>query len=240
MRFWSTLTACGLAAAAAASELHPVDLRVSLMMAPETEDIDVTYRVPGLGVSGSTDGIDAGWRFEAGLATVLAGGSSNVRLIGGAWFFYSNQENDAVEPGEREIPVMTGPMDYMAMGIDLYIALNLRVTRHIEVEFGPFVGIGATRYTDSGVEAGNEDGRVEETGHGEYEEAGLALAITLRPPSRRFLVSLGVRALTSRGEAENAFDTEDEDGNLVSDGLIQEVEIRQNGFTPYLTVGMTF
>lgn len=243
MRLWSIFTTCGLAVVAAtapASELHPVDIRVSLMMAPETEDIDITYRVPEGGVSGSIDGIDAGWRFEAGLVTTLTDPSSDVRLIGGAWFFYSNQENDAVEPGDREIPIMTGPMDYLTMGIDFYIALNVRVTDYAEVEFGPFVGIGTTRYTDSGVEAGNEEGRVEETGHGEYEEAGLSFAITLRPPSKSFLVSLGVRYLVSYGEAENRFDTEDDNGNRIPDGLIQEVEIRHNGFTPYLTVGMTF
>ncbi len=240
MRFCSTLAACSLAAAATASELHPVDLRVSLMMAPETENVEMTYRVPGYGVSTSSESIDAGWRFEAGLVTSFNDPTSDFRLVGGAWFFYSNQESDEVAPGQRELDDATGPQEYMALGVDLYLALNVRLTSYAEVEFGPFVGIGTTRYSDRAVEAGNPDGRVEETGHGDYEEAGVNLAIILRPRSKSFLVSLGVRYLASYGEAENAWDTEDSEGNTVKDGLTQEVEIRQHGFTPYLTVGLTF
>lgn len=232
------LASCCLNASVVGSELHPVDLRVSLLRAPETENVDVSYSMGNVGAYGSTDSIDAGWRFEAGLVTSIHELSPNLHVIGGVWFFYSDQENDAVAPGSREISVMTGPMNYTTMGIDLYLALNLKMGHYFEAELGPVVGLGTTRYTDSGVEAGDPDGRVEETGHGEYEEIGLNLAVLVRNTSRSVVVGLGVRYLGSHGEAENSFRTEDDNGNAGE--MVQQVEIYQHGFMPYVTVGATF
>lgn len=241
MRMCSTLLAVvGAIGLAHASELHPIDFRVTLMMAPETEDVDMTYRVGNIGVGGSTESIDAGLRFEAGLVTRIAQLSPRWSLVGGAWVFYSKQENDEVNPGSREIPGMTGPMEYTTLGVDLYIAVSLQLNQHFEVEFGPFVGVGSTKYTDSGVEAGDPDGRVEETGNGDYEEAGLNLALLVRTTNRAVHVSLGVRYLVSYGEAENSFDTQDAEGNVTVNGLKQSVEIYQRGFAPYFAAGLTF
>ena len=241
MRLCSTLFALlGGFALLHGSDTHPIDLRVSLMMAPETENVDMTYRAGNSGISGETDSIDAGLRFQVGLVTRIARMTDTFTLVGGAWFFYSDQETDEVEPGEREIPGVTGPMEYTNMGVDFYVAVNARLNQYFEVEFGPFVGIGATSYTDRGVKAGSPNGRVEESGSGDYEEAGLNLALLIRNASHSMFVSLGLQYLVSHGEADNAFDTVDEDGNRVVNGLKQHVEIDTRGFAPYLAVGLTF
>lgn len=241
MRMCSTLLAVvGGLGLVQASELHPVDFRVTLMMAPETEDVDMTYRAGNDGVGGSTESIDAGLRFEAGLVTRIAQLSPRWSLVGGAWVFYSKQENDEVDPGSRELSFMTGPMEYTTLGVDLYIAVSLQLNQYFEVEFGPFVGLGSTKYTDSGVDGSNPDGRVEETGNGDYEEAGLNLALLVRTTNRAVHVSLGVRYLVSYGEAENRFDLDDGQGNITVNGLTQSVEIYQRGFAPYFEAGLTF
>ena len=241
MRMCTTLLAViGGLGLVQASELHPIDFRVTLMLAPETEDVDMTYRAGNVGVGGSTDSIDAGLRFEAGLVTRITQLSPRWSLVGGGWFFYSNQENDEVSPGSRELPFMTGPMEYTTLGVDLYVAVNLRLNNYFEMEFGPFVGVGSSKYTDSAVQADNPDGRVEETGNGSYEEAGLNLALLIRTTNRAVHVSLGVRYLVSYGEADNSFDTEDSQGNITVNGLKQHVEIYQRGFAPYFSAGLTF
>jgi hypothetical protein len=223
-----------------ASELHPIDFRVVLMQAPETEKVDMTYRSGNFGVSGETNSIDAGWRFEAGLVTRIAQISPRWSLVGGGWFFFSDQDTNEVAPGSRELSVMTGPMEYTTLGVDLYAAINLNLNQYLDVEFGPFVGIGSARYSDAGVEAGNPNGRVSYTGHGDYEEAGLNLAVMVRTSDHSVLVGLGMRYLVSYGEAENYYDTADAQGNRVVHGLKQYVEIRQRAFAPYMNVGLSF
>lgn len=241
MRICSTLlVVIGGLGLAHASELHPIDLRVAVMLAPKTEDVDMSYRVGSTGVGGETDSIDAGLRFEVGLVTRITQISPSWSLIGGGWFFYSDQKNDEVDPGDRELPFMTGPMEYTTMGVDLYVAVSLKMNNYFELEFGPFVGIGSARYTDSGVEGGNPDGRVEETGHGDYEEAGLNLTLIIRTTNRAGHLGLGVRYLVSHGEADNSFYLYDGNGGFAEDDLDQHVDIYQRGFVPYLEFGLTF
>jgi len=235
----ATLLLLAAIGTATASDLHPIDLRVSVMLAPKTDAVEMNYYVNNSGVSLTSDSIDAGLRFEAGLVTRLVALSDSWSVVGGASFFYSDQETEEVEPGDREFPDATGPMEYTTMGVDLYVAINLQLSRHVELECGPFVGVGTARFADRAVEAGNPDGRVSQSGSGDYEEAGLNFALLLRNISHSVVASLGVKYLVANGEADLSWYIDDGNGNSVS-AFKQDVEIHTSGFAPYLTIGMTF
>lgn len=225
-----------------ASESIPVDFRVGLTTMPETDSVEVTYRLPeyDYGVGGETEGMRVGWRVEAGLVARLKELTPSFSLIGGVWFFYGDQEGKEYPAEGRDIPGQTGPMEMTAMGVDFYLAVSWKVSRYVDVEFGPFVGVGAARISDRGVGADSPDSRVEEAGSGDYEEAGVSLTMFVHNEARSFLVGLGVRYLTAYGEADFAFDLEDDQGNVSPNGLQEEVEVRLNGFAPYLTAAITF
>lgn len=229
-------------AAVFASESIPVDFRVALTTMPETDSVEVSYWVPtaAVGVSGETENMRVGWRFEAGLVARFKELTPSLSLVGGAWFFYGDQAGKEYAPGGRDISVMTGPMEMTTMGVDLYAALAWQVSRYCAVEFGPFVGLGSARISDRGVNADNSDSRIEQSGSGDYEEAGLQLALLAHNEARTFLVGLGVRYLAAQAEAEFAFDTKDSQGNITNNGLHEKVEVRLNGFAPYLTAAITF
>jgi hypothetical protein len=181
-----------------------------------------------------------GWRAEAGLVAQLKPLTSSLTLVGGAWLFYADQEGKEYAPGDRDISLMTGPMEMTTIGVDLYLAVAWRVASYCTVEFGPFVGVGSARISDSAVNADNAKSRVNESGSGDYEEAGLQLAIFAHNQARTFVVGLGARYLVAQAEAGFAFDTKDSQGNITNDGLREEVEVRLNGFAPYLTAAITF
>ncbi len=230
------------AADAAASEGNPVDVRVSVIAMPKSDYVEVTYRVPseGFGLSGETAELGAGWRLEAGLVTRLVEFNPRLSLVGGAWFFYGDQDNQEFAPGTRDIPGATGPMEMTTMGVDFYLALSLRMSSYLEMELGPFVGVGTARISDRGVSAEGPEFRVEKSGNGDYEEAGAALTIFAHNQERSFLFGLGVRYLVAFGQADFAFDVQDAQGNIEPNGLEEEVEVTLRGFAPYLTMALTF
>jgi hypothetical protein len=237
------IAASACLACASASESHPIDVRFTTLLLPKTDNVDATYRVTYANAGGTAESqsIDPGLRFEVGLVTRLTEFAPGVSLVGGVWAFYGNQESDEVDAGEREVPIMTGPMSYTTLGVDFYLAVAVDFTPNLGMEFGPLVGFGTTTFSDRGVEAGNPDGRVEENGHGDYEEVGLNLQFIARTTSRDVQVSLGVRLMSSVGEASNSFNLYDPDTDTdYPGGLKQDVEIRQNGFAPYLSVGISF
>lgn len=210
----------------AASETRPVDLRLTLMLTPESEPLDVSYTSStGNGNSGVSDPLDVGYRVEAGLVTRIIELTPATSIVGGGWVFYGEQESGA--SGDLG-GTMVGPRSYLVLGIDLYLAWRVQFSRHVGMELGPVVGAGTTRFSDRR-STGAGSPPVEEVGHGDYEEAGMNLQFLIRNTSRSFLLALGVRYLVSHGEADNSF------GDLV-----QEVEVDQRGFAPYLSLGTTF
>jgi hypothetical protein len=209
----------------AASEMRPVDLRLTLMLTPETEPVEASYvSSAGSGSSVTSDRLDIGYRVEAGLVTRIVELTPASAIVGGGWVFYGEQESGA----SGDLDLMVGPRSYLVFGIDLYIAWRVQFSHHVGMELGPVVGAGTTRFSDR-MSTGSGSPPVEEVGHGEYEEAGMNLQFLIRNTSRSFLLALGVRYLVSRGEADNSF------GDTV-----QEVEVRQHGFAPFLSLGTTF
>jgi hypothetical protein len=224
-----------------ASETTPIDFRISLVATPASEEVEATYRLyDGSGARTTTDELKGGWRFEVGLAGQLKEFAPGIGLIGGAWIFYGDQEASEFEPGERELPLMTGPMEMTTLGVDLFLGLGVRLNPYLELEAGPFVGIGTASISDVGVGVEGPDSRVREKGHGEYHEAGFALAILAHNSNRSAVVGLGVRYYGAIAEADISFDVEDSQGNEHPGGLKEHVEVRQSGFAPYITAGMTF
>lgn len=222
MRF-PVLLVLPLSASLSASELWPVDVRVNLMLTPETEPVDASYSFnSGSGSRVESDTLDPGYRVEAGLVTNITTFTNALSLVGGGWVFYGEQKSDA----GSDLGIMTGPRSYLVFGIDVYLALRAEFNQYFSMEIGPVVGAGTTRFSDRMTTGGTT---VEETGHGEYEEAAMNLQFLIRTTDRSVLVGLGVRYLWSYGEAENRFDS-----------LVQNVEVEQRGLAPYLTVGMTF
>lgn len=230
MRFVHVLTlpicaslAASFSPSLSASELWPVDLRVNLMLTPETEHVDASYGFTGGGGSSvESDTLDPGYRFEAGLVTRITEFTDSLSLVGGGWVFYGEQESDTA----NDLGIMTGPRSYLVFGIDLYMALRAEFNQYLSMEIGPVVGAGTTRFSDRMTSGGTT---IEETGHGEYEEAAMNLQVLIRNTDRSVVVGLGLRYLWSYGEAENRYDS-----------MVQSVAVEQRGLAPYLTVGMTF
>ena len=228
---------------ALASETNPVDIRISLVALPKSEPVAVTYRLPDLnvGAAGTTDEMNVGWRIEAGVVGRLKEITEHFSLVGGGWVFYGNQKASTFEPDEREIPGQTGPMDVTTAGVDLYLALSLRMNSYFDLELGPFVGLGAATISDVAVGVDGPDSRVRETGHGDYEEAGVSLAIFTHSLDRSLIFGLGLRYLASYAEGDLSFNLKDTTtGTEYPGGLKEHVEIRQHGFAPYLTFGASF
>jgi hypothetical protein len=155
-------------------------------------------------------------------------------------FFYGTQSASTYEPGTRELSVMTGPMNMTVLGVNLLVALDLRINPYLNLEFGPFVGLGGSTIKDTGVGTDGPDSRVTENGHGDYEEAGISLALYARNISRSMIFGLGLRYFTAYTEADLYFNVEDSNGNVTYGGLRERVEIRQHGFAPQMTFGMSF
>lgn len=238
----ATMLLSAAVGASTASEATPIDLRVALLALPESDSVETTYYAPEFNYShsGKTDTMDLGWRLEAGLVGRLHELSPRWSLVGGIWAFYGNQEASEFGPEGRDIPGQTGPMEITTLGIDLYLALALQVNPYLDVEVGPFVGLGTAKISDVGVGASGSDSRVEESGSGDYEEAGLSFTVLAHDTSRTFVFGLGLRYLVSYAEADFSFDVGDGQGNSYPNGLKEHVEIRQSGFMPYLTLGMSF
>lgn len=209
----------------AASETRPVDLRLTVMLTPETDPVEASYiSSAGSGSSLTSDRLDSGYRVEAGLVTRIVELTPATAIVGGGWVFYGEQESGA----SGDLDVMVGPRSYLVFGIDLYIAWRVQFSRHLGMELGPLVGAGTTRFSDR-MSTGAGTPAVEEVGHGEYEEAGMNLQFLIRNDSRSFLLALGVRYLVSHGDADNSFGE-----------MVQEVEVSQQGFAPFLSLGTTF
>jgi hypothetical protein len=220
------LLLCGCAVLHA-SETRPADVRFAVMLNPETEGVYGTYRLAdGGGSAGTGDHLDMGYRVEVGLVTRLVQWTPQLALVGGGWVFYADQESS----GSTVIGgVVSGPMSYLTLGVDLHAALEARLNPWFSLEVGPVVGVGTTRFSDTVAVVGDAASASEETGHGEYVEAGLNLGVFARNTRGTALFSLGLRYLVSYGEADNRFA-----------GLEQDVEIRQHGFAPYVMAGLTF
>ncbi|MBA3697410.1 MAG: hypothetical protein H0W78_00890 [Planctomycetes bacterium] len=207
----------------AASEIRPVDLRVTAMLSPETERVDATYSsASGGGGYVSSDPLNSGYRIEVGLVTRVVELSPSTALVGGGWVFYGDQKSNA----SGDLDMMVGPRSYLVFGIDLYLAWRAQFNHYVGMEIGPVVGAGTTRFSDR---RGTETASVEEVGHGNYREAGMNLQFLLRNHSRSALLTFGVRYLASYGEADNSF------GDMV-----QVVEVEQRGFAPFISLGTTF
>lgn len=213
-----------IAAAASASDLWPVDLRLTALLTPESEPVEATYRYDA-GGGARVDGpsLQRGWRVEAGLVTRLVELSPRTALVGGGWVFYGDQESSG---GAADAGGMTAARSYLVLGIDAYLAWRLQMTHQLGLEVGPVVGAGTTRFTDHRATA---DGSVEETGHGVYQEVGMNLQLLLRNPTHSVFVALGARYLVSYGEADHRFA-----------GQQQEVEVTHQGLAPFASLGMTF
>lgn len=223
-RRFALLAAGLLGGSLSASDTWPADLRITALLTPQTEPVEARYvSDAGTGSRVDTGRLDRGWRVEAGLVTRLVTLTPRTALVGGGWAFYGDQKSDAVAP---DAGGMVGPRSYLVLGIDLYAAWRLQFGQHVGMEVGPIVGAGTTRFTDRRTTGG---GSVEETGHGEYAEAALNFQLIARNTRHTALVALGMRYLVSRGEADNRFE-----------GLLQEVEIEQRGFAPFVSLGMTF
>jgi hypothetical protein len=207
-----------------ASDIRPVDLRLTALLTPKSEPVEARYTTDA-GTGAQVDGaqLGRGWRLEAGLVTRLVDLSPRTALVGGGWVFYGEQESDG---GQPDAGGMVGPRSYLVLGIDAYLAWRLQFSHHVGMEIGPLVGAGTTRFSDY---RATGSGFVEETGHGEYQEAAMNLQILLRNTRHTALLALGVRYLVSYGEADNRFT-----------GVRQDVEVSQNGPAPFVSLGMTF
>lgn len=203
-----------------ASETHPVDLRITVLLTPKSEPVDATYVFGNGGGQTESDRLDPGWRVEAGLVTRLVELGPSTAIVGGGWAFYGEQESGS----GTDLGMPIGPRSYLVLGIDLYVAFRAQFTNWLGMEIGPVVGAGTTRFSDQ------VNGSGEEVGHGEYQEAGLNFQFLVRNPSRSAVVGLGVRYLVSYGEADNR----------INDSMQQDVEVTQAGFAPFLTAGFTF
>jgi hypothetical protein len=240
MRLPILLIIASCAGSVAASEIHPVDIRLSLVVAPPTSKVEASYRFPdNSGGTFTENELHPGARFEAGLATSLATISERWSLVGGGMIFYGNQESSDSDPGDRDIGMMAGPMEMTTLGVDLFIALNVRFNPYFGAEAGPFVGLGTASIYDH---AQNIQGGIDEQGgHGDYEEAGFNLAFFVHNATRSAIFALGVRYYAAYTEADLQYDVvRTSDMQEFPNGLTQHIEITQRGFAPYLTVGMTF
>ncbi len=221
--------------------IDPIDLRVNLLLTPPTEEVDVSYSAIGYESANlTTDKLNSGWRAEISVVGTIYRFSENWSVLTGGSFFYGSQHASTYEPGTRELSIMTGPMDLTVMGVNLLLALDLRINSYMNLEFGPFVGLGGSTISDTGVGVDGPDSRVTENGHGEYEEAGVSLALYARNKSRSVIFGLGIRYFTAYAEADLRYNVQDQAGNVTYGGLKQQVEIRQHGFAPQLTFGMSF
>ncbi len=221
--------------------IDPIDLRINLLLTPPTEEVSVNYSAIGYGSANlSTDRLNNGWRAEIGVVGTIHRISEKWSVLAGGGFFYGSQSASTYEPGSRELSIMTGPMTMTVMGVNLQLALDLRINAYMNLEFGPFVGLGGSTISDTGVGVDGPDSRVTENGHGEYEEAGISVALYARNKSRSMIFGLGLRYFTAYAEADLSYNLEDSNGNVTYGGLKQQVEIRQHGFAPQLTFGMSF
>ena len=206
-----------------ASEALPIELRVNVLLTPETEEVDATYRFAnGTGSQVESATLDPGYRVEIGLVTRFVEVSRTTSIVGGGWVFYGEQKGDS----GNDLGLMSGPRSYLVFGVDFYIALRKEFNQYVSMEIGPVVGAGTTRFSDY-IMSGTTT--VEGTGHGEYEEAGINLQFIMRNPTNSVSSGLGVRYLLSYGEAENRFNS-----------MVQDVEVEQHGLAPYLTFGVNF
>jgi hypothetical protein len=221
--------------------IDPIDLRLNLLLTPPTEEVSVNYTAIGYGSADtSTDRLNNGWRAEIGVVGTIHRYSENWSVLAGGMFFYGSQSASTYEPDTRDIPGMTGPMTMTVLGVNLLLALDLRLNPYINLEFGPFVGLGGSTISDTGVGVDGPDSRVTEKGHGDYEEIGISLALYARNKSRSTIFGLGLRYFTAYTEADLSFNLEDSNGNVTYGGLRERVEIRQHGFAPQITLGMSF
>jgi hypothetical protein len=229
----------GFAVSACAAE--PLDVRLNLVVLPPSDNIPVTYSNPsGLSYSADSDRFNNGWRAEIGMAGCPHRFSPDFAVLISGMLFYGSQKASTYEPGEREVSVMTGPMDMLTMGVDLHLGLQYKLNPYIDVEFTGFVGVGSATVSDTAVSADGPDERVTEEAHGDYEEAGLLLAINAHNKSRSFNIGLGLRYFIAYTEVDNYFNTQDRQGNFHPGGLRENIEIRLGGFAPHLMMGFSF
>ncbi len=222
----------------------PVDVRLNVLLMPATKDPKVNYAVdvPGYydNFSTSTDNLSMGLRAEVGLVGTVHRFSPSVSLLLGGMVFYGSQRASTFEDGEREISGQTGPLKMTVLGLNLLTALDLRINSVLNLEFGPYVGLGGSTISDTGVGVDGPDSRVTEKGHGDYEEAGISLALYARNKDRSMIFGLGVRYFAAYTEADLRFNLVDSDGTWYYGALHEKVEIRQHGFAPSLTFGLSF
>jgi hypothetical protein len=243
MRSLTLILLCGLwcASAAPLSAAEPIDVRLNVVILPPSDNIPVTYSDPnGNSYSADSDRFNNGWRAEIGIAGCPHRFSPDFAALISGMIFYGNQSASTYEPDEREFPGSTGPMEILTLGVDVHLGLQYKFNPYIDVEFTGFVGVGNASVSDTGVGTDGPDSRVTEEAHGDYEEAGLLLAINAHNKSRSFNIGLGLRYFIAYTEVDNYINVVDSDGTLYPGGLREHIEIRLDGFAPHLMIGMSF
>lgn len=224
------ITATTLLAAPAADVF---DIRISLGLAPPTEDAQASYRDnSGNTASESVEGLDLGLRLLFGMTKSIYELSPQGQVIASVNGIYSQQSGNEVLPNTNRVYPMTGPMKLGVMAVNFGVGYAhwLGASTHLEVL--PFLGFGGANISDAGVNGSN--GRTRDDGHGRYREYGFTMGVYHVTGASKIVLGIGFSYFRAHAEADMQYP-------LAAGGtLYQHVEFDQVGVSPWLSLGMRF
>lgn len=229
----SRLLAITAGALLAAPAAEVFDVRMSVGIAPPTDNPQITYgSTSGGTASENPDGLDLGIRLQLGLTKSVYELSPQGQLLLSLNGVYSQQKGDEVAIGVRPVS-STGPikLGVLAVQFGLGYAHWLGEASHLEIL--PFVAFGGADIRDSG--PGSTPGsKVSDSGHGRYNEYGFTMGFYHVTGPSKIVLGIGFTYFRAHSEADLEF-------NLVGGGkLYEHVEIDQVGVSPWISLGMRF
>jgi hypothetical protein len=211
------------------------DLRVSVGLAPATQDSQVSYHDDnGNTASEGVEGLDIGMRLQLGMTKSIYDLSPQGQVLLVLNGIYSQQSGNEVAPSTVRLYPMTGPMRLGVMAVHLGVGYAHWLGESTHLELVPFLGYGTANIRDAGVSANDPTQRVSDDGHGQYREYGFTMGLYHMTGPSKIVLGIGFSYFRAHAEA-------DPDFNLAGGGkLYEHVEINQVGVSPWLSLGMRF
>lgn len=221
----------GTLLAAPASEVF--DVRVSVGVAPPTEDAEVSYQDSSGGTaSENPEGLDLGVRVQFGITKSVYHLSPQGQVLLTLNGIYSQQRGEEVPENTRPYS-STGPMKLGVLAFHAGIGYAHWFGQSTHLEILPFIGFGTADISDAG--PGPTTGsRTSDDGHGQYREYGFTMGLYHVTGAAKIVAGIGFTYFRAHAEGDPEF-------NLVGGGkLYQHVEIDQVGISPWISLGMRF
>lgn len=219
-----------------------IGLRLNALLVPTSDQVNIRYDDDFDYFTYNGDGpeLNEGWRAEIGLVGRPHHFTNSTALLVSAMFFYHDQSSSTYGIDDREIIDQPGPLSLSAMGVDLYVALEFALSKYVEFEIGPFVGLGGSTISDVGVGTNGPDSRTEERGHGDYAEIGLNVMLSAHNAKKSVNFGLGLRYFSAYTEGKIRFNLADSSGHSYPGALRENVEITLQGLAPMASLGVNF